>query len=55
VSKSSGYVYELEFLTEDMQPNYKMELWGFVNEQEAKRAAGGVYKETIQLEVEWKR
>jgi hypothetical protein len=52
LSKSSGYVYELEFLKEDMQPNYKMELWGYVNEREAKRAVGGVYKETIQLEAE---
>jgi len=55
VSKSSGYVYELEFLKEDMQPQYKMELWGFVNEREATRATGGVYKETIQIEVEAKK
>ena len=55
VAKSSGYVYELEFLKEDMQPNYKMELWGFVNEKEAKRAVGGVYKETIMLEIEVKK
>jgi hypothetical protein len=53
--KRGGYVYEVEFLQEDMQAIYKMELWGRVNEQEAKGAAGGVYRESIQLEVEAKR
>ena len=53
--KRGGYVYEVEFLREDMQALYKMELWGRVNEQEAKSASGGVYRETIQIEVEVKR
>jgi hypothetical protein len=53
--KRGGYVYEVEFLREDMQAIYKMELWGRVNEQEAKSASGGVYRETILLEVEGKR
>jgi len=49
-----GYVYEMEFLQEDLQPIYKMELWGHVNEREAKSAVGGIYKETIQIEIETK-
>jgi hypothetical protein len=51
VGGSDGYVYELEFLQEDVQPFYRMELWGFLNPTEARRAVAGNYREEITFEI----
>jgi len=49
----NGYVYEVEFLAEDVQPLYKMELWGSINyPQGGGRVFDGMYFESVNLEIE---
>jgi hypothetical protein len=51
---SGGFVYELHFLEEDMQPVYRMELWSSLAEPAATRALPGIYREQIDFEIEVK-
>ena len=44
------HVYEVEFLQEEMQPVYRMELWALLNEDG--RSPPGTYQEVINFEVE---
>jgi hypothetical protein len=51
VGGSDGYVYELEFLQEDVQSFYRMELWAFLNPTEARRVVADTYHEEITFDI----
>jgi hypothetical protein len=50
--KGGGYVYEVNFLPEDVQELYEIELWGQVDAADAGAVSGGVYREVIQFNIE---
>ncbi|MCL2220368.1 MAG: hypothetical protein FWC23_09410 [Chitinispirillia bacterium] len=53
--RGRGYIYEVEFLDEDVQELYEMELWGITDASEASaagRRGGGLYSGEIGLHIE---
>jgi hypothetical protein len=51
VTRSNGYVYEVEFWQENVQALYEMELWGRLQESSARGAPPGHYQEHLQFEI----